>query len=182
MRKAPLDSYKFLKKLREVPFERVVIVEYLIELPDGKTKKIHVRQTGNLAVIIPLLDSNTVVMVRQYRYGVRKLSLEFPMGQVKGKEPLEIARQELKEETGYQAKNLKLLGRFQISPANTSQPVFIYLATGLKSGKQQPEEDEFIEVVTVKIDDINNLIDKQEIFDVSTVAALHLYNTFGKTI
>ncbi|OGK18776.1 hypothetical protein A3G67_00130 [Candidatus Roizmanbacteria bacterium RIFCSPLOWO2_12_FULL_40_12] len=181
MRKPPIDSYKFLKKLREVPFGRVTIVEYLIELPDGNTKRIHVKQTGKLAVIIPLLDSETVVMVRQYRFGVRKLSLEFPMGQVKGKEPMEVGRQELKEETGYHAKNFKLLGELQITPANTSQQVFIYLATGLQSGKQQPEADEFIEVVPVKIDRINSLIKKQVIFDVSTVAAFHLYNTFGKT-
>jgi ADP-ribose pyrophosphatase len=121
-------------------------------------------------------------MVEQYRIAADKISLEFPMGQVEGKDnPEEIARQELLEETGYTAQKMIHLSKFHQSPGWSTQIGHIFVAEDLTAGKAEPEEFEFVQNRLVKISEIDDLIADGTIFGMPTIAALYYYRAlYGK--
>jgi ADP-ribose pyrophosphatase len=127
------------------------------------------------AVIVPVHDDGTVVLVRQYRHPAVRYLLELPAGTLAdGERPEAGAARELEEELGLVAERLDKLTEFFVSPGFLEEKMWIYLATTLSEGKPQPDEDEVLEVVRLPIDDALEMIATGEIQDAKTIIGLML--------
>jgi ADP-ribose pyrophosphatase len=127
------------------------------------------------AVILPVFDDGTVALVRQYRHPAVRYLLEAPAGTLaEGERPEDGAARELQEELGLTAGRLEKLSEFFVSPGFCEEKMWVFLATELTEGKQNPEEDEVLEVVRLPIDDALEMISTSEIQDAKTIIALML--------
>jgi ADP-ribose pyrophosphatase len=98
--------------------------------------------------VIPILDDGRLVLVRQYRYPVRKVLLEFPAGKIDAPEStLACAMRELREETGYTAAEWAYAGEIHNAPAYATESIWIWFARGLVAGAVRPDAGEFVETV-----------------------------------
>lgn len=144
-----------------------------IKLPDGNTAyREYVRHPGGICVL-PLTDKGEVMLVRQYRYPYGEEVLEIPAGKRDSadEDTLEGGKRELKEELGVEAENFLFLGRFYPTPGYTDEVIYMYVAWGLKYGKANPDEDEFLEGEKIPLDRLIELIMSGEIPDGKTQAA-----------
>src|SRR6187455_1577505 len=127
------------------------------------------------AVILPVHDDGTVVLVRQYRHPAVRYLLEVPAGTLNDGERPEIgAARELEEELGLIAARLEKLSEFFVSPGFCEEKMWVYLATELTEGPPSPEEDEILEVVRLPIADALEMITSGEIQDAKTIIGLML--------
>ena len=114
--------------------------------PDGFEIRRAIVQHRGSAVMMAVDEGKRVLLVRQYRLPARGYLWELPAGRLDpGETPLQAARRELAEETGYRAKHWKKLVTFYPSPGYVAEKMTILLATGLTAGKATPMEDERIE-------------------------------------
>ncbi len=127
-------------------------------------------------VILPLLENNKVILIRQFRYPLQDYILELPAGTLEeGEEPEETARREIVEEIGYRAGKLEELGKIYASPGYTTEVLYAYIALELKKGESSPEEYEDIETIIIDMDKIPTLIKENKIMDGKTLATFMLY-------
>ena len=130
---------------------------------------------GGSAVIIPVHDDATVVLVSQYRHPAVRYLLEAPAGTLADRERPEAgAARELQEELGLVAGRLEKLSEFFVSPGFCEEKMWVYLATELSEGKQFPDEDEVLEIVRIPIADALEMITSGEIQDAKTIIGLML--------
>lgn len=144
-----------------------------IVLPNGnKAVREYIDHPGAVA-IVPFINKTDIIMVKQYRYPVDKITYEIPAGKLDKKESLlKCAKRELKEETGYSTKNIKKLISFYPSTAFSNEELIIYTAKDLVPGKQNPDEDEFIQNAVVPFKQALQMIKNGRIKDAKTVIAL----------
>ncbi len=123
--------------------------------------------------IVPLTAERHVVMVRQYRHGIRRVTLEIPGGMVDADEsPAAAGLREMRQETGYAAEQATSLGEIWPNPAILSNVCHFFLAEGVQySGEPTPDSYEHIEVVLVPLSDIPRLIREGEIRHALVIAA-----------
>jgi len=121
-----------------------------VRLPNGKRAvREYLGHPGAVAVV-PFIDPETILLVRQYRYPIKTVTLELPAGKLsKGEAPLRCARRELREETGCTAGRIRKLLRFWPASAFSNELLHIYAAGRLRQGRPHPDEDEFVETVRV---------------------------------
>jgi ADP-ribose pyrophosphatase len=125
------------------------------------------------AVILPVFEDGTVALVRQYRHPAVRYLLEAPAGSLdEGERPEEGAMRELQEELGLTAGRLERLSEFFVSPGFCEEKMWVFLATELTEGRQNPEEDEVLEIVRLPIDEALEMISSSEIQDAKTIIAL----------
>jgi ADP-ribose pyrophosphatase len=146
-----------------------------LKLPNGRdTVMAFIRHPGSIAVV-PLLDDNTVVMEVQYRHPVGEYLLEIPAGTLEpGESPLNCAKRELKEETGYHAQELIELGKIHMIPAYSNEEIHVFIARGLTPAEQDLDPDEIIEVVTYPLAKAVQMIDAGKITDTLTIASIQM--------
>lgn len=142
--------------------------------PDGSPGIYGVVHLRNTAVgIVALDDEGRVLLVGQYRYTLDEYSWEIPEGGVDADEGvLEGAQRELREETGFEAAEWRLLFRFSMSNSVTDEVGAIFLATGLTPGESAPEASEDITTRWVPLDEAVAMIDRGEMTDVMSVSGL----------
>jgi 8-oxo-dGTP pyrophosphatase MutT (NUDIX family) len=143
----------------------------------GRVHEFQVLDSPDWVAVVAVTPSNDLVMVRQYRHGTGQLSLEPPGGLVKhGQSPEQSGREELEEETGYQASELELLGWMHPMPAIFTNKFYVFLARdATPSGRLNPDETEEIETVLVPTSQLNEYIKSGKITCAVMIAALHLY-------
>ena len=154
-------------KLLHVKSDRVM-------LPSGvEAVREWIKHPGAAAVVPRFADGN-VLLVRQYRYPVHKVTLEIPAGKLdlEGEDPLNCAKRELSEETGYEAAKWRKLTVIATTVGFSDEYIHLYEATELTPGKQHPDDDEFINSVKVKLDDAIAMIYDGTIIDAKTIVAL----------
>lgn len=127
--------------------------------------------------IIPLTRDDKVVMVKQWRHGIRQVTLEIPGGMVEGdSDPKEAAIRELMEETGYQAKEVISLGFVHPNPAIQNNVCYTFLALDCELiGPQNQDEKEDIAVTLVQVKDIPRLISEGTISHALVICAFYRY-------
>lgn len=146
---------------------------YDIELSNGQKGIREVMHHPGGVVVVAQKDADTILMVKQYRYPIKQVSLELPAGRLdKGDSPDERIIAELEEETGYVAKTWKSLGYIYTTPGICDEKLYLYYATDLEFKKQKPDDGEIIEFFEYKISDVFELIKLGEINDAKTICAL----------
>ncbi|MDP1900836.1 MAG: NUDIX hydrolase [Rubrivivax sp.] len=144
-----------------------------VRLPDGsRTTREYIRHSGAVGVI-PLLDDGRVVLVRQYRYPVAKVLLEWPAGKLDaGESQLECAMRELAEETGYSAREWAFGGEIHNAPAYSTESIWLWFARGLVAGEKHLDDGEFVETVVMTLAELDALVDAGGLPDVKTQIGL----------
>lgn len=117
-----------------------------VQLPNGHMALREVACHPGASAVVALDDESNVILVRQYRAPVHRLTYEIPAGKFDkpGEDPLVCAQRELSEETGLLADNWVKLTVLETTPGFCNEKIHIYLATGLKQGETHPDEDEFV--------------------------------------
>ncbi len=149
-------------------------------LPDGKKSfRECVRHNDGAAVL--LVKDGKVLLVRQFRYLYGREIYEIPAGKSDdGENPDCSALRELKEETGYIAKKLTPLCKIYSSPGFTDETIHIYLAEQFEEGISRPDEGEFLNVEFIPLEKVLEMIERGEICDSKTVAAVYKYVILNK--
>ena len=143
-------------------------------LPNGSPAKREVVLHNGAVCIVPITSDNKIIMERQFRYPFNEVIWEIPAGKIdKGEtDPIGAAMRELREETGYVAKELIPIGEYYSSPAILSEKIYMYAAIDLCKGEQELDEDEFLDVTAIPFDDVVKMILNNEIPDGKTQAAV----------
>jgi ADP-ribose pyrophosphatase len=154
-----------------------------IRLPNGRMASREYIDHPGAVGIVPFLDKDTVVMVRQYRHPVREITLELPAGKLDpGESALVCVKRELKEETGYAARNIKPLIEFWPTPALANEVLYLYTAEGLTPGRESPDADEFIEAVAIPFKKALEQVRSGKIKDSKTVIGLLACAAWGRGV
>ena len=125
--------------------------------------------------IVPINGNGEVYLVKQSRYPFQEVLTEVPAGKLEfGENHRDAGLRELKEETGAECENFEYLGVMYPSVAYLTEKIHMYLATGLKFDKQSLDEDEFLDVIKVKLSDAVDMVLNGEIKDGKTQTALLL--------
>jgi ADP-ribose pyrophosphatase len=148
--------------------------EDLAELPNGHTTIYGVVSTGACVGVLPFVDDQHVLMVRQYRYVFgENQRWEMPTGGMHaGESPEQAAQRELGEEAGYRAERLKHVCTYHTSKSILEEVAHLYLGFGLTAVAQTPDETEFFEQAVLRFDEVLELVLRSEIRDGMTVIAV----------
>ena len=154
-----------------------------VDRPDGGPGIYGVVHFAGRAVgVIAVGDDGRILLVGQHRYTLDTYSWEIPEGGVGVEESMEMgARRELREETGFEADTWRYLFRFSTSNSVTDEVGEMYLATGLRAGEAQPDETEDLATRWATLDEVLAEIDRGEIHDLMTIAAVQRYALEGRS-
>jgi ADP-ribose pyrophosphatase len=149
-----------------------------VKLPNGKEATREIIRHKGAVCILPLAENGDVIVERQFRYPLNTVLLEIPAGKLDfvGEDPLEAAKRELREETGVTANKMTYLGEYVGSPAMLDEKIHMYLAEELLYGECDYDEDEFMSLDRIPLDELVEMILKGEVPDGKTqAAALRVY-------
>jgi len=148
-------------------------------LPDGRLAQREVIEHPGAVVIIPVLDDGRICLIRNYRVAVQQELIELPAGTLEpGEPPIETARRELIEETGFRAASVSPLMQLLMSPGILHERMHVFLAQQLVPGLPEREPGEEIENLLLSASEIQEMILQNAITDSKTVSALLYYLHF----
>ncbi len=153
-----------------------------VELPDKKYSKREIVEHPGAVAIVAINEKNEMIIIRQYRKAIDKVLLEIPAGKLElNEEPIESAKRELKEETGYIADKIEYVMEFYTSPGFSNEKIYLFLAQGLTEGEQELEVGEYIDVEKYSLDELMKMIKLGEIVDSKTIVGIsYYYNMINK--
>ena len=160
---------------REVAFKGRHVQVRLDTIVDseGNSSTLEIVVHPGAVCVVPLLANGDVVLVRQYRHATGTRLLEICAGGLNPDEnPLDAARRELEEETGYLAGKLVERARFWTTPGFTTEFMYLYEATDLVKTQTNPDEDEIIDIETTTQDEALRMIDDGRIQDAKSILGL----------
>lgn len=144
-----------------------------VRLPDGRERSYELVEHGDSVTVVPVDAKGQVYFVTQHRIGADALLLELPAGVLEeGEDPLETARREIREEIGMDAQSIIPLGGFYLAPGYTDEYMHIFLARDLFPSPLEPDEDEFLNLITMSVEMTFEKALAGEIQDGKTLAAL----------
>ena len=148
--------------------------EDVAEMPNGKTTLYGVVECVDCVGVLPFLDDDRVVMVRQFRYAFgENHRWEMPTGAVKAGETLEdAARREMREEVGYDPAELQHISTYYTSKSIMRETAHLFIGRGLIQAQGVPDETEFLEVGLLPFRQVFELVCENEIRDSMTVIAV----------
>jgi 8-oxo-dGTP pyrophosphatase MutT (NUDIX family) len=141
--------------------------------PDGQPGTYNTILAPTAVGVIPCFEDGTILLVGQYRYSVNTYSWEIPEGGAKpGEKPIQTARRELGEETGYRAKSLFSLGIMHTSNCFTNEKAHLFYAVGLREGNIDLDVTEVIQPRRIPFEEAYQMSVKGQITDSMTIVAL----------
>lgn len=148
-----------------------------LEFSNGERRlyeRLHGRGYGAVAVV-PMLDADTVLLVREYAAGVHRYELGLVKGRIDaGETPEQAANRELMEEAGYGARDVRVLRTLTLAPTYMSHQTHVVLARDLYPQRLPGDEPEALEVVPWKLAELGQLILREEFSEGRSIAALFL--------
>jgi ADP-ribose pyrophosphatase len=183
MRKPPKSGRQNRQTRTKLIYSRVVyrgpyfwMTTDEVHEPSGIHTRRDVIHHNGSAVILAVDDSGSlprVLLERQYRHAAKAYLWELPAGGMeRGESELKAARRELLEETGYTAKNWRRIFKFYVSPGFLAETMAVFLATGLRAGKAQPEEDEIIHKRLLPLPSAVRMVMNGTIRDAKTISSV----------
>lgn len=167
---------------RELAYTGTILRVYqdTVQVPDGESRVWDFVAHDGAAAVVAVREDGKILIVRQYRNALDRFTLELPAGKVDDPaEPkVECAMRELEEETGYRSENLELLITVNTTVAFCNELIEIYLARDLVPTHQHLDEDEEIEVEAYSLEELCQMIFRQELRDAKTVAGLLAYQAW----
>ncbi|WP_163101119.1 NUDIX domain-containing protein [Peribacillus alkalitolerans] len=157
-----------------------------VTLPDGKTSKREIVKHPGAVAVIAITDEGRIIMVEQYRKAMERSLVEIPAGKLEpGEEPLNTAKRELDEETGYECETMEPLISFYTSPGFADEIIHLFVAKGLKKKDESAacDDDEFVELLELTLEEAMQYIKEEKIQDAKTAYAvqyLQLQQLMGK--
>jgi len=146
-----------------------------LKTPNGRETKLEIIEHGGSVVLIPLDDDGNLLFVRQYRHAAGADLLELPAGTRDENEPFEkCAAREIREETGMEAGKLHKVGEFYLAPGYSTELMAVFLATDLKHKPLEADEDEFLKVEKIPLENAIEMAETGDIPDAKSLAALLL--------
>lgn len=170
---------------RKLKYQGSLIPVYTdtIELPNGKCVEWDYIDHNGAAAVVPVLEDGRILMVRQYRNTLDRITLELPAGKKdeKGEPGIECAMRELEEETGYSSESLEWILNLSSWIAFTNEIIEIFVATNLKKTQQHLDEDEFVDVEAYTVNELKTMIFEGKIEDAKTISGILAYdNKYSK--
>lgn len=166
---------------RLVAASRLFRVEELdLEFANGNRRTFERIPGGaDSVLIVPLLDAQTLLLIREYGAGSDRYELGLPKGIVEpGEDPLDAANRECQEEVGYAARDLRAIDRVSVVPGYIAHRSLIVLARDLYPSRLPGDEPEPLEVVPWRLDDLDALLARDDFDDARAIAALYLTERF----
>ena len=175
---------KFLSSEEIYPGKIIRVEKWQVELPNGGTALREIVRHNGASAVVPVDEFGQVTMVRQHRIAIDKMTWEIPAGKLDSpdEDPFDAARRELEEETGLQAAHWQKLTSMYTTPGFCNERISIYLATDLTRGETHPDDDEFLNTVSIPFEEALAMATRGEITDSKSLcglllAAKHLENT-----
>ena len=170
-----MSKLKETQKSSEKIFSGKLIDLYFdhVELPNGKSSTREWINHPGAVCIVPILPDGNLCLIRQYRYGPRDEFIEIPAGKLdNGEDPLVCAKRELQEEIGYIAGKLTFLTNIYPAIGFSNEKMWMYLAEDLQLSNQSLDQDEFLELFPLSLEEAINLINQGKITDVKTIIGI----------
>ncbi|HIO91740.1 MAG TPA: ADP compounds hydrolase NudE [Leucothrix mucor] len=162
----------------EVASSRLFAIEALdLEFSNGEKREYErlVRRGHGAVLIVPMLDDETMLLIREYAAGTETYELGFPKGKVEaGEDFLEAANREIMEEVGYESAKLTMMKALSLAPSYMGHITHIILAQDLTPHREEGDEPEELEVVKWNINDVDALIARDDFSEGRSLAALFL--------
>ena len=152
-------------------------------LPNGKTSTRELIRHCKASCILAFLHIGNILMEKQFRYPYDEILYELPAGKVdQNEEPLDAAKREVEEETGYRANQIELIGMMYPSCAYTDEIIYLYVAKDLIKTQQHLDENESVEVLEMNLKEVFQLIETNQLKDAKSLCALQFYFTKNNKI
>lgn len=172
------------KQLPEITGRRIIAESNLfaieqvdLSFSNGEKRQFE-RMSGSgrgAVMIVPMLDNNTMLLVREYCTGTHNYQLGFPKGLIDpGEQPVEAANRELQEEIGFAANKYSLLQKVSTAPAFFNAQMDIFIAEDLYQQSLVGDEPEPLEIVKWRLDDYQLLLEQEDFTEARSIAALLL--------
>ncbi|MDT9726656.1 NUDIX hydrolase [Xylanibacillus composti] len=151
-----------------------------VELPNGQTSTREVvKHPGAVAVLA--LRHGKMLAVEQYRKAMSRTLVEIPAGKLDpGEEPIDAAARELEEETGFRTDTLTYLHAFYTSPGFADEIIHLYATDRLVEGEVKPDEDEFLELLELTLEEAKQMIALGRIRDAKTIMAVYAWERYER--
>ncbi len=177
-----MENYKRLDRKLVKKAHIFDIYEDTLELPDGKVGIYDFLKHKGAAAVVPVMDDGRILMVKQYRNALDRLTLEVPAGGRNSYEEsfLDTAHRELEEETGYRTdkENLTHLISIRTAVAFCDEIIEVYIANHLTKSHQHLDDDEFIDVKPYELSELIQMIFEGKIEDSKTISCIMSYKAF----
>lgn len=144
-------------------------------LPNGYTARLEIIEHPGAALVIPFLNKEKIILIRQFRPVINSYLYELPAGTLgKNERPLDCARREIIEEIGYSAGRLTRIGKIYPVPGYSTELITIFRAEQLKKEKAIAEPDEIIRICVFSKSRVKGFLKNGKIIDAKTISALAL--------
>ena len=146
-----------------------------VTLPNGATSRREIINHPGAVAVIAVTTDNRLILVEQYRKALERSIIEIPAGKLEpGEAPELTARRELEEETGYGCNELTYLQTFATSPGFADEVIHLFIARGLYKIENAAvaDEDEFVELLEVTLEEAEQMVAEQKIYDAKTAFAV----------
>ena len=177
-----IEFEKEAEQLREKKIESMDIFNGVIlhvkkdkvEMPNGDVRGRELIRHVGAVCIVPVTEDGKIIVERQYRYPVDSVITEIPAGKLDSldEDRLSAAKRELREETGLTADEWIDMGCYYSAAAYSDEKITMYLARDLHQGRQELDEDEFLNVMAVPLEDMVEMVMRGEVPDGKTQAAV----------
>jgi ADP-ribose pyrophosphatase len=146
---------------------------HTVRLPNGQQSKRELIHHQGAVAIVAVDDEQQILLVKQFRLGVDRVTIEIPAGILEsGEDPLEAGARELREETGYRPLNIESLAGMYVAPGYTTEYIHLYYANGYEKAPLEQDADEFVEPLRIPLIEAVAMVERGEIIEGKSIVAI----------